>query len=225
MDSHPLDRPVFHALRGGWAPHARRIGQGMRIDPELGPFAALDDPDGDASALVALAEQGAPIWLVETAAVVPPPGLRVVRTAELSQMVLETLVDHADDVPAVTLGEADAAEMAALAHLTEPGPWNRLTHRNGGFVGVRDAQGRLIAMAGQRMRLPGFGEVSGVCTHPEARGQGLAFALMHRVAAAILARGERPFLHSYAGNRTAIALYERLGFSTRRQMTVTLLAP
>ena len=75
------------------------------------------------------------------------------------------------------------------------------------------------------MRLPGFGEVSGVCTHPEARGQGLAFALMHQVAAAILARGERPFLHSYAGNRTAIALYERLGFRTRRQMTVTLLAP
>lgn len=225
MEPHPLDRPVFHALRGGWAAHAQRHGQAVRLDPDLGPFAALDAGATGSGDLVALAQVAAPIWLVEAAPVVPPPGLAVVRTAELAQMVLEQLAEHRDDGRGKPLGEADAAEMAALAHLTEPGPWGRLTHRNGGFFGVRDAGGRLIAMAGERMHLPGHGEVSGVCTHPDARGQGLAFQLMHRVTSAILARGDRPFLHSYAGNRTAIALYERLGFRTRRLMTVTLLAP
>ncbi len=222
---HPLDRPVLHALRGRWLPHARRVGQAVRLDPLLGPFAALDEPHGDASGLVALASEGAPLWLVETAPVPPPAGLHVVRTAELAQMLLEALADSPDTCPIQPLGEADAAEMRALALLTEPGPWAALTHRNGGFVGVRDGAGALIAMAGERMATPGYAEVSGVCTHPEARGQGLAFALMHHVAAAMLARGDRPFLHSYAGNRSAIALYERLGFRIRRQMTVTLLAP
>jgi ribosomal protein S18 acetylase RimI-like enzyme len=225
MLPHPLDRPVFHALRGGWASHARRAGGALRLDPRWGPFAALDDPSGDPRDLVALAAADAPLWLVEAEAVPPPDGLHLVRTAELAQMVLETLADAGDLMVGDPLGDADAADMATLAHLTEPGPWDPLTHRNGGFFGVRDADGRLIAMAGERMRFDGFAEVSGVCTHPDARGRGLAFALMHRVAAAMLARGERPFLHSYAGNQTAIGLYERLGFRTRRLMVVTVLAP
>ncbi|WP_163317661.1 GNAT family N-acetyltransferase, partial [Enterobacter hormaechei] len=70
----------------------------------------------------------------------------------------------------------------------------------------------LIAMAGERMRTPGFTEVSGVCTHPDFRGAGLAGKLMRAVAARIVARGELPFLHAYADNASAIALYERLGY-------------
>jgi predicted GNAT family acetyltransferase len=117
------------------------------------------------------------------------------------------------------LDDTDADEMRALADLTKPGPFAERTHELGEFFGVR-RNGRLIAMTGERMKLSGFAEVSGVCTHPDHRGMGYAAALIARVAQAILYRGETPFLHAFADNQGAIKLYERLGFSTRWRPTL-----
>jgi len=80
-----------------------------------------------------------------------------------------------------------------------------------------------VAMAGERMKAPGFTEVSAVCTHPDHRGRGHAGRLMAVVAAKILARGETPFLHVYAHNTGAIALYEKLGFRLRRALHMQVL--
>ena len=110
------------------------------------------------------------------------------------------------------LGEADAAEMLALATLTKPGPFFSRTHQLGGFIGVR-VGGQLAAMAGERMRPDGYTEASGVCVHPDHRGKGYAARLLREVTAKILKRGEKAFLHSYADNATAIGLYESLGFT------------
>jgi predicted GNAT family acetyltransferase len=74
------------------------------------------------------------------------------------------------------------------------------------------------------MKPEGFTEVSGVCTHPGFRGRGYAASLSQAVAARILDRGETPFLHAYAANTAAIALYESLGFEVRCPVTVTALA-
>jgi hypothetical protein len=76
-------------------------------------------------------------------------------------------------------------------------------------------------MAGERMKVEGFTEVSGVCTLPPWRGRGYAGALMRQVAAGIRARGETPFLHAYASNTAAIGLYRSMGFVLRRQVTMT----
>ena len=112
----------------------------------------------------------------------------------LAQMVAETIAPvGAGGFRAVD--DEDAPEMRALAALTKPGPFGSLTHRLGGFIGVK-REGRLVAMAGERMRLDGFTEVSGVCTHPDHRGRGYAGALMRTVASRMLARGETPFLHT-----------------------------
>jgi predicted GNAT family acetyltransferase len=127
-----------------------------------------------------------------------------------------------EDLDIVPLGDADAAEMRALAELTQPGPFYARTHEMGEFVGIRE-NGRLIAMTGERMRVPGFTEISAVCTHPDARGRGLAAKLMRVVAARIVARGEQLFLHVYPHNKAAIAVYERLGFRHRADMRLTVL--
>ena len=172
-----------------------------------------------------MVEDGNEIWLVEREPWPAPPGLRVVRSAQLVQMVAERPVPmEPGDEAAVPLEEDDIAAMTALALATEPGPWGPKTHHYGRFYGMRDGE-RLAAMAGERMRpAPGFAEVSGVCTWPEYRGRGHAARLIRRVMAGFAERGDVPFLHSYAANSGAIALYERLGFAIRATMTVTILA-
>jgi ribosomal protein S18 acetylase RimI-like enzyme len=97
------------------------------------------------------------------------------------------------------------------------------THRLGGFIGVK-RDGRLAAMAGRRLRVEGHTELSGVCTHPDFRGHGLATALSRRVVAGILAEGDKAFLHAYAAHDATIALYESLGFRTRARVIYTVLA-
>lgn len=224
MTGHPLDRPVWSCLTGAQAHLAHGGDAALRIDRGYGPFAAARDP-GDAAqaALAALVvEPDDAIAIVEPEAWPVPPGLRLERSGELLQMVAEQ-PDLGEHDPRVgPLGESDAAEMAALALATEPGPWGPLTHRYGAFYGIR-IDGRLAAMAGERMRPGGYAEVSGVSTWPEFRGQGMAAALIRRVMRGMAARGEVPFLHSYAHNTGAIRLYEALGFRARRTMALTVL--
>src|SRR5262249_52998820 len=122
----------------------------------------------------------------------------------------------------LTLGDEDAAEMLALARLTEPGPFLPRTHAMGSFIGIRIG-GQLVAMAGERMRFPGYTEVSGVCTHPDFRGRGYARRLSATVASRIEARGEQPFLHAWKSNDAAVSLYEDLGFQLRTDVNVAVL--
>lgn len=227
MVDHPLDRPVWNMLTGRQATLARGDARALRIDPGYGPFAAARDASAEAQAgLGALLEGDRDVlWLVEPEEWPAPPGTRIVRTAPLLQMVAQAPVPpQPEDAEAIVLGEDDAAEMAALAYATEPGPWGTLTRHYGTFHGIR-RQGRLVAMAGERMR-PGerLAEVSGVCTLPDYRGQGLAAGLIRTVMAGLVARGDTPFLHSYAGNVSAIRLYQSLGFAPRCEMVVTVLA-
>lgn len=211
---HPLDRPILHALKTRQSELSVGTGKALRYDQDYTPFAAAED-DGDEAiaALGALIPQDGIIVLLQRGGSPVPPGCAVESSAECVQMVLEASPAAAPDV-GYPFGDADAADMLALAKLTEPGPFSTRTHRLGQFYGVRE-EGRLVAMAGERMKLPGYTEVSGVATHPDGRGRGYAGALIRRVVANIVGRGETPFLHAYATNAGAIRLYESLGFRLR----------
>jgi predicted GNAT family acetyltransferase len=111
--------------------------------------------------------------------------------------------------------------MVELATLTEPGPFRLRTMGLGTFYGIVEG-GRLLAMAGKRMHLPGYVEVSGVCTHPDARGRGYARLLMSRVMEEIVNDGKTPFLHSFADNHGAIRVYESLGFTLRQRLELAV---
>lgn len=217
-----LDFPVWHSLTGRQAHLARRHGGALRIDPAFGPFAAA--APGAERDLAALIDDGGELWIVQPDALAAPPGLRVIREAPLVQMIADGPGPGLEADPDIAvLGEEDADAMAALAQATRPGPWGPATRRYGPFYGVH-RDGGLAAMAGERMQpQAGLAEVSGVCAWPQYRGQGLAARLIRRVTAGFAARGDRPFLHSYAGNAGAIRLYESLGFRIRRDMMVTVL--
>lgn len=224
--SEPLDRPVWNALIARQANLAVATGAAVRMDPAFGPFAAARDAGEEAQAALVATLHGVDdrIGVVEREAWPAPPGTRVLGGGDLVQMLFDGPPPEGPDDPLIELlGEADAAEMAALAHATEPGPWGSKTHRYGDYYGVRIG-GRLAAMAGERMKLPGLAELSGVSAWPEFRGQGLAKVLVRRVVRGFLERGDRPFLHCYAANAGAIALYEKLGFCVRARLTFTILA-
>lgn len=221
---HPLDRPVWTSLNGAHRPMSEGSALALRYAPEVHLFAsAADDSAAALQALADLVRPGERVFVLQVPQIVVPPGLAVVRRAPGVQMVATRALDAEalPEAPAV-LGDADATEMLALARLTEPGPFLARTHTMGRFVGVRVA-GRLAAMAGERFRPPGHTEVSGVCTHPDFRGRGLARALSAAVAARIQQRGETPFLHAWKTNVAAITLYESLGFVTRTLVDVAIL--
>ncbi|MFF7981565.1 GNAT family N-acetyltransferase [Streptomyces sp. NPDC007901] len=139
--------------------------------------------------------------------------------------VVDTALRAEPDPDAVRLGPGDVPEMPDLVARTEPGPFRRGTVEMGTYLGIRH-RGRLIAMAGQRLRPPGWTEISAVCTDPDHRGRGLATRLVRAVAAGIRDRGDTPFLHAAPGNATAIPLYESIGFTERlRGRTLLLRAP
>jgi predicted GNAT family acetyltransferase len=225
MTAHVLDRPAISTLIGRQSHLAVRRGGAIRMHPDFGLFAGtLDDSTQSAADLSALVREMGTVGLVELTTPLAPPGTRIVSSSPCLQMVAETVApawDVAFDM--LPLGDADAAEMLALATLTKPGPFFSRTHQLGDFIGVRVA-GQLVAMAGQRMRPNGYTEASGVCVHPDHRGKGYAARLLREVTATILATGEKAFLHSYADNVTAIGLYESLGYRGRVEVMFTILA-
>lgn len=222
---HLLDRPIWSALTTRQSALAEGTALARRYHPDFTPFgAAADDSPEALASLAELVPQEGPLVLLQVGKSPLPPGTRAASTAVGVQMLLGTPPPPpSTDTPIERLDGADAPAMRALAKLTEPGPFCARTHELGIFFGIK-AEGRLVAMAGERMKLDGFVEVSGVATHPDFRGRGYAAALTAHVAAHILRGGESPFLHAYATNRGAIALYQRLGFRIRTEVSVTVLA-
>ncbi|WP_280425536.1 GNAT family N-acetyltransferase [Nocardia carnea] len=217
-----LDDPVGESLRGRHAHLGRWIGRAGAYLPEVASFTAVgNDPDEQVWAEVARLVGRGEVADIFSSGARPPADWEPVFALDGRQMIgpasaPEQLPSPGTDV--VELGAESVPEMLDLIARTQPGPFRPRTHELGTYLGIRE-HGRLVAMAGERLRPPGWTEVSAVCTAPEARGRGYAARLIGELVARIVTRGERPFLHVVETNAGAIALYERLGFRTRTQVT------
>ena len=164
---HPLDRLAWTALTTRQAHLSEGGALARRFQTDIGPFAGCASASGDAAAsLAALIPADGDISLLEPAPPAPPPGVTLAMSALGLQMVWENFNAERGSFDIKPLGDADAPEMLALALLTKPGPFRARTHTLGRFVGIRDGD-RLVAMAGERLQIDGFVEISGVCTHPD----------------------------------------------------------
>jgi ribosomal protein S18 acetylase RimI-like enzyme len=134
------------------------------------------------------------------------------------QLIATDALDTWPAPSAEALGSGDVPEMLDLVSRTRPGPFLARTYLLGSYLGIR-SQGRLIAMAGERMRPEGFTEISAVCTDPAFQRQGLAAELVRAVAHAAREHGDTPFMHATATNLNAIRLYKAMGFAVRRELT------
>lgn len=224
---HPLDNPVWHALCGPHRGFALQNGLAAHYPREMSVFSAIAEPSAQAYADLAQGlAPGSEARLVRHTVDPLPEGWEQLNAIPLLQMLAAHFDRQVVDGPAVTeLGPQHLAAVTALIDLTQPGPFGPRTLEMGRFFGVFDEAGangpagsRLLAMAGERMNLPGYLEMSAICTHPDARGRGLGEYLLRQRMRDAVASGQQPFLHVLPSNAPAIALYERLGFEVRSEM-------
>ncbi len=223
---HPLDNVIWQALRTRQADLGESHGLAARFSKEVSVLAGRSEHSDRAFAdLASLLKSGERAGLFLEGDDVPAGVLKVVHLSGVLQMVYERGGGSLDETspPVSQLGEADVPEMLALTKLTQPGPFGRRTREMGDYFGIRQ-NGRLAAMAGERLKAPGFTEVSAVCTHPDYLGRGYARSLISLVIERIQRRNETPFLHVRPENSRAIALYERLGFRVRHERRLVVVA-
>jgi ribosomal protein S18 acetylase RimI-like enzyme len=213
-----LDNVIWQALTTRQACFAQASGSARKFLSEVGPLSAFGngEADGFESLAALLGDQDVGVLFLEHP-YEAREGWEWIAGATLVQMVSENpgAVTHSNGKhELVELGLCDSPEMMELTHLTKPGPFGRRTHELGTYLGIRNGN-KLVAMAGERLKVPGFTEVSAVCTHPDYLGRGYAGTLMLEVMRRIRDRDETPFLHVRGDNDRAIALYGSLGFRTR----------
>jgi predicted GNAT family acetyltransferase len=221
--THPLDRPVWSALTTRQTHLGRGDRLARRYHPDVAPFAAVEVETSEAFAsLRQLIGPDDGVAVLSSDALEELPGLQAERIGLIHQMIAPTSVEAVDASDFIRLGPDAIEEMMRLTKQTNPGPFSKRTHETGDYIGLRH-EGRLIAMAGQRMQLDGYVEISAVCVSDEHRGQGIAARLIDVLREEILRNGDVPFLHVFSHNHPAIALYERLGFTLRQVFNLTRL--
>jgi ribosomal protein S18 acetylase RimI-like enzyme len=219
----PLDNPIFSALTTAHAGFALGDGLARRYPSEVSPLAGMREWSPEAFAdLHELVVPGGRVGLFTPEPLEVPDGWIVAGERWIDQMVCEAPppAAPAGGAELVVLGEGDVPEMLALTALTQPGPFAARTVEMGRYLGIRSDDGRLVAMAGERLRAAGATEISAVCTDPAFTGRGYARALMLPLMAKAVAEGQLPILHVKTENG-AKHLYEKLGFHVRRAIRLT----
>ena len=221
MNVSTLDNPIWHALNTYHKHLAIRGDETVRYPPDILGAVALAENSRVGFTKLRDLVQAHEIVGVMGALPEELAGWEVVHSDQGRQLIHEDL-QPASPVDAVVLTTEDVPEMLDLVDVTQPGPFSPRAIELGEFLGIRQ-DGHLVAMAGQRLHLPGFCEVSTVCTHPDYRGRGYAAALTTMVAESILERQEIPFLHVAPGNDRALRLYLQLGFRIRTEIQFSIL--
>jgi len=218
-----LDNPIWFALTTEHRLLARSHDLARRYPPDVSPLAALLHPTNDAFAdLQRLVSPGEQVALFTASPLDVPGDWRVDRSRWIDQMTCEAPLAPPPVAP-LSLGTTDIPEMLELTAATEPGPFLPQTIQMGSYFGIRASDGRLAAMAGERLRSTEFAEISAVCTHPEFRGRGYARDLTTFLAAQILAAGKTPFLHVKSENGAKM-VYQKIGFRLRAAIFLTVIS-
>jgi predicted GNAT family acetyltransferase len=217
--NHILDNPVFNALSTGDS----HLGTGTEhvkyFDKEVSPYAGIkDEYQNGFEDLHQLLPAGRNILYATRTKISEPVGWKMIAEIEGLQFVFDSAksIVH-NEVDLVPLDHKHVNEMIALAKLTKPGPFDNRTIEFGSYFGIFENE-KLVAMTGQRLHVPGFSEVSAVCTHPLNIGKGYAGILLEHQIDMICRSGKRPFLHVRSDNDRAISLYERTGFKVNGPM-------
>jgi ribosomal protein S18 acetylase RimI-like enzyme len=212
--AHALDNPVWHSLTSRHAGLAITADGAARYPAAVVPFAGIAEPtDRAAHQLTSLVDDGESVYIVGVAPA-PPPGWALEPKKPVLQMVCNVRAPEVPGPPVTPMGAAQVSDMVALTDLVFPGFFRPRTLEMGSYYGIYHGE-RLAAMAGERMRLDGYQELSAVCTHPDYTSRGYAQRLLSILCNSAFDREFVPFLHVYADNARAIGVYRRMSFVDR----------
>lgn len=217
MDDRGLDNPFRSALETIHAGLAVRAGDVLRYPPDHAPFIGVSRPGERVDdALAELVPPGDTVLFLGCA---PDVGSawRLEPFRPLAQMVCDRPIEVVDGPAIVPLDERHHGDVLALTALVYPHYFRRRTPELGRYFGIY-LEGRLAAMAGERLGTDHARELSAICTHPDFTGRGLARRLTAMLANEVLAAGKLPFLHVSHENPRAFDLYGGLGFRHRRDL-------
>jgi ribosomal protein S18 acetylase RimI-like enzyme len=220
-----LDHIFWHALSGPHAQYASGAGGARRYARGFSPIIAFADPvQPDFAALAPYCEAGEHFYC-DSWIGAAPAGWQIEAESTMFRMVWQAPPPDADAAPdAMALRPEHAGQALALATLCRPGPFGPRTIELGEYFGYFEGE-RLVAMAGERMQAAGLREISGVCTHPDYQGRGLARKLMAKLVRRQMARAETPFLHVMRANDATHQLYLRMGFEDYLESVVRVVSP
>lgn len=225
--AHILDNPVWNALISGNQPLAHGTEQVKFFAADVSPFVGFAAPTVQVfAALHNLVPPGRRLGVVSPEALEIPARWQLVQLMQVYQMVQEQADDdQREGVPRlILLGPEHVPAMLALTKRMNPGPFLSNTIAFGHYAGVFDGN-ELVAMAGQRLHAGPYAEISAVCTHPDYLGRGYASHLLRHQAQRIRATGGIAFLHVKTDNVPAIRVYQALGFTVRREMSICIIQP
>jgi predicted GNAT family acetyltransferase len=221
---HVLDNPLFNALASGNSHFDNGTNNVKYFPKEVSPFAGTKDLSPTSiAALYDLLPSNRVVVLITAKQLEIPEPWELIHQSEVYQMMGDQVpvsaVDHEGIAP---LTIADVTQMLSLTKLTNPGPFEERTIEFGNYAGIFDGE-QLVAMAGHRLHIDDYIEISAVCTDPAHLGKGYARALLLHQIKKIRAMGKIPFLHVRTDNTRAIEVYKNLGFTVRQQLNVRVL--
>ncbi|OQP58764.1 GNAT family N-acetyltransferase [Niastella populi] len=214
-----LDAPAWHALTSAQQSFATGLEHVKRYRPGILPFAAFQPGhENELSSLGSLLEPEGIFYLIGDLPPLPDR-FAVLKELPCAQMVLQKPLPVIENTAIISRLTADDKEaMFNLINKVQPGYYEPDTYQLGSYVGIWQQQ-RLVAIAGERMRLDGLTEISAICTDPDYTGRKYAQQLIAMLCQLNLQQGITPFLHVLETNERAIRLYEYMGFATRRTIS------
>lgn len=225
--SHLLDNMIWSAISTGNRDIAEVNGTVGAYRSDIAPFAAMKElSQANLDKLHAFIPKGRKVAISYLESItLDQSKWQTLQQMECCQMVYEKPVESfitEQSSLMQPLGDEHIPQMLELTALTKPGPFLERTILFGNYFGIFHDD-KLVAMTGQRMHPQPYMEVSAVCTHPDYRGHGYARALMLHVMKLILDNSFIPFLHVLSNNRTAITLYESIGFRVRIKLFIDVI--
>lgn len=220
-EEHLLDNPIWNALASGNKDLSRGTGNAKYFRRDIAFFAGLkNNSEQDFRELHLLFREKEPAVLFLPETIKIPAEWTISVEKKLLQLTGENCKIPSykeDDI--LPLGEQNIGEMLRLTSLTNPGPFLDRTIEFGNYEGIFDGE-NLVAMAGQRLQPGKYTEISAVCSHPDHAGKGYASRIIRSQIRKIKEEGRIPFLHVLPDNSPAYKLYEKLGFTVRKELWV-----